>query len=367
MSKQQSSFGDSQEPQRPFDGYADPTSPIYENSHQQAQRERERAPVPLYLEGYRGPVDDFPHRELIGEKLIPPTGPAPIIKAMKFIPPAIILLLLLFMLGGGGNLFKQMVQAKNTATQQLATDQPYSVVVHDAQGRVHIHGGNSGPVTVTSTRYNASWVPQASNNMNVDARVVDDGRTILINAEKQGDSSGNDGQSVDLDVTVPAFINVQVTADHGAVKIDGITGSMNVEASDSINAQNIHSGNGRIAFRSREGAIDVDQLDGRVAFFTDQGHIEIGDAHLTGSSLMRTQDGKIVFDGNVDPENEYSFETRSGTIDVSLPSNARFNMRIFAEHSSVDNEFGSTIVGPGPRAHIGIATMSGNVEINEDN
>ncbi|GHO89599.1 DUF4097 family beta strand repeat-containing protein [Dictyobacter formicarum] len=366
MGKQQSSFGDSQEPQRPFNGYADPTSPIHEDPYEQAQRERDGAPVPLYLEGYRGPIEDFSRRGFIGEKLIPPPGPSPLVKAMKFIPPALILLLLLFMLAGGGNFFKQMVQAKNTITQQLATDQPYRVVVHDAQGRVHIHGSNSGPVTVTSTRYNASWVPQAS-DMNVDARVVDDGQTILINAEKRGDSSRNDGQSVDLDVTVPSFINVQITADHGAVKIDGITGSMNVYASDSINAQNIHSGHGRIAFRSRDGAIDVDQIDGQVSFSTYQGHIEVDGAHLTGSSRMRTQDGKIVFDGSVDPENDYSFETRSGAVAVSLPSNSSFILRIFSDHSPVDNEFGSTVIGPGPRAHIGIATMSGNVEINEDN
>ncbi|GCE04274.1 DUF4097 family beta strand repeat-containing protein [Dictyobacter aurantiacus] len=369
MGKQQSSFGDSrsQEPQRPFDGYADPTAPIHEHPQQQAQQERERVPVPLYLEGYRGPVDDFPHREMLGEKLVPAPGPSPFLKALKFIPPALILCLLLFMLAGGGNLFKQMVQAKNTTTQQLAADHPCNVVIHNARGRVHLHGSDNSPISVTSTRYNASWISRPGSEMNVDARVVDNGHTILIDTDRVGDNEHSDAQSVDLDVTVPTLINVQITAEHGAVKIDSITGNMSVEASDSINAQNVHSGDGHIAFYSRDGAIDVDQVDGQVAFTTNQGHIEVGDAHLTGPSHMRSQDGKIVFDGNVDPENEYSFESRGGAIDVSLPSNASFNLRVFADHSSVDNEFGSNVVGTGPRAHIGIATMSGNVEINEDN
>ncbi|GCE18071.1 DUF4097 family beta strand repeat-containing protein [Dictyobacter kobayashii] len=368
MGKQQSAFDDSQEPHGSFEGQTDPTSPIDMDSYQQAQRERDGTHTPFYPEGHRGLLEIFSHRELVGEKLIPFRGPSPFMSVIKFIPPAIILLLLLFMLAGGGNLFKQMVQAKTTTTQQLMVDQPCNIVIYDAQGQVHVHGSTNddGPVIVQSTKYDTSWSPQV-NNMNVDAHVVDYGHTILINVEKQGGNSSTGGQGVDLDVAVPSFINVQVTADDGAVRIDGITGNMNVEASDSINAQNINSGNGRIVFRARDGGIDVDQLEGQVALSTYQGHIEVGSAYLTGSSRMRTQEGKIVFDGNVDSESDYSFETQSGAVDLSLPSNASFNLHIFAAHSAVDNEFGSNIVGPGPRAHIGITTTSGNVEINEDN
>ncbi|GCE25885.1 hypothetical protein KDA_13690 [Dictyobacter alpinus] len=366
MDNQKASFGDSAESGQPFNAHVEPTSPSNVDPYRQPHLEQAAVPLYQHPDDYKAPAESFSHPRHAGEKLIPTERFSIIGTCIKFIPPALIIFLLIFLFAGGGNLFKGMVQAKLPAIQHLQVSQPVRVIIHNQQGKVHIHNGSEGAVTISTNKTTPDWILGTVAGPNVDARVVDRGHTVLIDARRQKDTAPDD-QDTDLDVTVPPSVDIQASVQHGSAYIEGVSGNMDVEVSDSINAQNVNSGSGRIIFKAHDGAIDVDQIQGQTFFSTYQGHIELVNAYLSRFSRLSTQDGKIAFDGNVEAGSKYSFETRTGNIEVALPSTASFALHIRAENGSIDNAFDSDVVGPAPRAQIGIATLSGNVEINENN
>ncbi|GER87246.1 hypothetical protein KDW_14080 [Dictyobacter vulcani] len=368
MDNQKASFEDSPESRPPFRGHADPTHPINVDSYRQLHwEEQETVPSLQLSDGYKGSADGFSHHQASGEKLIPVRRSSIISTCIKFIPPALIIFLLIFLFSGGGNLLKGLVLAKIPIVQHVPISLPARVLIRSQRGQVHIHTGSANMVTITTNRATPAWSFGARPGMNVDENVVDNGHTVLINVARTEEHAQQNEQGINLDVAVPPGIDIQAIVQHGSVHIEGVRGTMNIEASGSINAQNVNSASGRITFKSHDGAIDVDQLGGQAFFTTYQGHIEVVNAHLTGLSRMNTQDGKIAFDGNVDPESTYSFGTRTGAVEVSLPSTASFALHIFAGSGAVDNAFESAFVGPVPRAQIEIVSISGNVEINENN
>jgi hypothetical protein len=310
--------------------------------------------------------DSFSQRQMMGEKLVPQHTAFSLSSAMKLIPPVGIILLLLFAFLGGGHILKNIVFARTTQTQQLLVNQSTRVMIRDDYGQVHVHGGGADTIVVRSTQYSTSWSLQTS-PIKVDARVVDDGYAALINALQPNGMALQDGQRVDLDVTVPDIVALQVIAPKGAVLINGVSGSLHIESRDSINAQDVSSTRGDDVFSTQYGSIDVNRVDGQVEFAAPQGHIEIHDGRLFGQSRVQTDTGKIVFDGDVDPDGAYSFETQSGDISVSFPHTNSFDVNIFSDHGSVTNKFGSTSIGPPPRAQVSIATHTGNIEIDDAN
>jgi hypothetical protein len=87
--------------------------------------------------------DSFSQRQITGEKLVPQHNALRLGASIKLIPPACILLLLIFALLGGGRIFKDIVFASTTQTQQLFVNQSARIVIRDDYGQVHVHGGET--------------------------------------------------------------------------------------------------------------------------------------------------------------------------------------------------------------------------------
>jgi hypothetical protein len=69
------------------------------------------------------------------------------------------------------------------------------------------------------------------------------------------------------------------------------------------------------------------------------------------------------FAGELDPQGYYRFGTNLGTIDVVLPGNSSFTLAVATDLGSVNNQFGSTTVGPAPHAKLELRTNLGSVNI----
>jgi hypothetical protein len=339
------------------------TEPINMDPYQQSSGEQ---PGPL-PDGCRSDFkESFSQAQITGEKLVPQGSTLDLSTFVKLIPPASIFLLLLFALLGGGHVFNDIVSSRKIQSQQLQVEQFAHVVIQDNHGQVHVHSRSSGPITVRATQYVASWSAQ-SNFTDVDVRVVDDGGVALIDALRPDGTPFPDDQRVDLDITVPTMVALQVIAPQGAVSIDGVSGSLHIEARDSIDAQRVSGEYGSVVFKTQDGSIDADHVNGKVDFSAPQGYIEVRDGHLFGQSRMLTGTGKLVFAGDVDPSGAYSFETQSGMIAISLPQLTSFDLHLSAAQSLVSNQFEGTLIGPSPRAQLDIATQTGAVEINQAN
>lgn len=337
------------------------TDPIHMDPYQQPIWEQ----FPFPGTGASDFTDSFSQTQVTGEKLVPQCSAPGVSTFMKLVPPASIVILLLIALLGGGHVFNDIVSNRTNPSQQVQVNQSARVVIQDAYGQVHVHGSNVSSIVVRSTQFETG-VGIQSNATSVDARVIEDGNVVLIKALRSDGTSFQDGQRVDLDVTVPTLAALQVLAPQGAVAIDGVSGSMHIDARDSIDAQRVSGTHGAIVFKSQDGSIDAAHVSGQVDFSALQGYISIRDGHLFGQSGMRTDTGKLTFSGDFDPDGAYNFETQSGMIDISLPQPTSFDLHLFADQNLVNNEFDGTLMGPPPRAQLGIATQNGYIEINQE-
>ena len=337
------------------------TDPIHMDPYQQPTWEQ----IPFPSAAASNFTDNFSQSQVTGEKLVPQSSPSGMSTFMKLIPPACIFLLLLFALLGGGHVFNDIISSRTVPSQQVQINQSAHVVIQDDYGQVHIHGSNVSSIAVRSTQF-GTGVGIQSDATSVDTRVVDDGNVVLINALRSDGTSFSDDQRVDLDVTVPAQVALQVLAPQGAVAVDGVSGSLHIEARDSINAQHVSGTRGAIVFKSQTGSIDAAHVSGQVNFSALQGSITIRDGHLLGRSRMRTDTAKLAFSGDFDPDGAYSFETQSGMIEITLPQLTSFDLHLFADQNLITNEFEDALMGPPPRAQLGIATQNGYVEINQE-
>lgn len=183
--------------------------------------------------------------------------------------PGIIFLLIL--LGGIGFLAYRL-QTGNVITVDSGT----TLFVDDCTGYVHVHAS-------TSTN---QVVIQGLNSIFAPASHAQDSDTIIING-------------CDLDMTVPASINLKITADE--IDVFGVSGQMNLS--------------------------------------TNGGSITLVQDTLKGKSVLDNNGGAIIFQGSLDNTADATFSSNGGTIDISLPTNAAFHLKTTGNLDTLTTNF----------------------------
>ena len=79
---------------------------------------------------------------------------------------------------------------------------------------------------------------------------------------------------------------------------------------------------------------------------------------------METNYGSVRYAGSIDPQGTYTFKTINGNVNLTLPGNAAFQLQATTGSGSVNNEFGSALVGQGQRAQIMVNVTNGSVVVN---
>ena len=180
----------------------------------------------------------------------------------------------------------QSVTCKNTTTNQNVTfpsqavSSPLEVDVINDNGNIHtfhITGeSQSNNITFTAT----TWGGNAGN-------------CNLIPLSPAGTKLTIDGSSinkpVDFDLTLPQTLKLlNLSTSSGDIAVKGITSPMHLTS--------------------------------------ESGSIEVTESTLSGKSLLTTNSGSLAFVGRIDPGAVYQFETSRGGIDVTLPSDAAFQL-----------------------------------------
>ena len=198
-----------------------------------------------------------------------------------------------------------------------------ALVIRNPTGVIRIHSGVTNTVEVMATKYVNGWFGSQEEGA-ID--YAQDGDTIRITTRSNYRWSPLGGlRNVNLDITVPEHCDIQVDGSAGSIKIEGINGQVKVGTS--------------------AGTIDVQQ------------------ATLKGQVNLNTNTGTISFAGELDPQGYYRFGTNLGTIDVVLPGDSSFTLAVATDLGSVNNQFGSTTVGPAPHARLELRTNLGSVNI----
>jgi DUF4097 and DUF4098 domain-containing protein YvlB len=260
-------------------------------------------------------------------------------------------------------------------TFNMSTANP-ALVMNVGGGDVQVHTGTGNAIIIKETRRSAGF---ASSNDNV--AYSQSGNTVTVQDEGNLDFFGFNSQS--FDVTLPATADLQLQTGSGSVDVAGVNGQVNVQTgSGDITADNmsgkqatLKTGSGDVNLNNvsvqqdvlgtGSGSIDAHGLSGQVTLETGSGSTTIDQGALKGDSLLKAGSGDITYNGSLDANGNYRFETGSGDVDLTLPTSSAFNLDAHTGSGSVNNDFGSNQVGGSPRAPLSISTGSGDVDIHK--
>jgi DUF4097 and DUF4098 domain-containing protein YvlB len=153
-------------------------------------------------------------------------------------------------------------------------------------------------------------------------------------------------RSMDLHLTVPRWMRVDVSGTYSDVTITGVQSEVNVETvrgdvtvtggSKFVSLKSVEgavvlrNASGRIDLRSVNEGIVAAEVSGDVTAETVNGDIEL--SRVQASSVeAATVNGDISYDGGIRDEGQYRMTTHNGDIEIGIPekANARISVRTF--------------------------------------
>ena len=204
--------------------------------------------------------------------------------------PGIIFLLIIL---GGIGFFVYKLQTGNVIT----VDSGATLFIDECSGYVHVHAS-------TSTN---QVVLQGLGGIFVFSSHAQDSDTIIING-------------CDLDMTVPASINLKINADE--IDVFGVSGQMNLT--------------------------------------TNGGSIVLVQDTLKGTSVLDNNGGPTIFQGSLDSATNSTFSSNGGSVDISLPGDASFHLKIAGGVDAIATNFPGIAVANSsiPDTNVGISPQA---------
>ena len=238
-----------------------------------------------------------------------------------------------------------------------------ALVIRNPAGAIRIHSGVTNSVEMEATKYVNGWFGSQEEGA-ID--FAQDGDIIRVTTSSNYKWSPLGGlRNVNLDITVPEQCDIQVDGSAGSIRIEGIRGQVKVGTNaGTIDVQQVTL-EGQSRLTTSAGTINARQamLEGQASLTTNMGTIHVQQAMLKGQVNFHTNTGTIYFGGELDPQGYYRLGTNLGTIDVVLPGNSSFTLAAATDLGNVHNQFGSTTVGPAPRARLELRTNLGTVNV----
>lgn len=359
--------------------YPQETSRRQEGMGEQRQIDpREEA---AYAEGY-----GVPGAENIGEKIHPVEE-----QRRSQQPPrqrrkhgwwiVLLLVVLLFSaLAGGKAFFSRVNGVENRDFTLQAGQQAPHLIVNNGAGDVHVKVGNTDSVHIQATKYSFGLLPIANATVNYQQN----GNTIEVTSNIDGVSFLN-GADVDLEITVPAVADVNIVTYGGDIDLSNVNGKLDLKTmggdvslsnSRLSGASQIHTSGGDITLTQTNGVLQVETnggtiraenvaLSGNSSVRSSGGDISFKDSLFQGTVEVNTSGGDIDFQGTLAVNGDYTFHTSGGKVTLNLPENSAFAAQLETTGGEVNNEFGSNVVGTGPKATIKASSSGGDINVRK--
>ncbi|GCE23819.1 DUF4097 domain-containing protein [Dictyobacter kobayashii] len=198
-----------------------------------------------------------------------------------------------------------------------------SLAIHNPIGSLHIHRGEANSIVVRATKKTQGRFARLDDLKLV---YVQEGNRLIIKTENNAQRSGASILSgIDLDITVPYNCDMRIEQSIGSIELDGIDGQLQVKMNiGSINASNVI---------------------------------------LRRNSNISTNIGTFEFNGELDPAGTYECHSNIGSVQMTLPAAAAFEVHAHSNIGSFENQFASNVQGVAPRARLNAHTNIGSVEI----
>lgn len=311
MSQQQSQFHEDGPSERPYD-----------SQYYQPPVQRELNNDPREQAGYPQDYHYDPHAQ--GEKLRPMASPPRPHSSRKYWV-AIVIGLILFMgmmsshfaATGYGPIssphFGPYHMGDKPGGAGPAKMQEYKGSILNLQAidaNLHVHVGDSSNVQVNTVG------PASLNGKS-------DGTTITLDQTNAGGDIFGNGNK-DIDIAVPANMDMNIETTSGRVEINGVTGKVNISA------------------------VSAD--------------IQIDQTTLASGSSLETKSGYIHFNSNLAEKGTTTFTTVSGDVQVGLPASESAKVTTNTVSGAVHKGDNGSVTSSSPE--LIIATVSGDINVD---
>ncbi len=162
----------------------------------------------------------------------------------------------------------------------------------------------------------------------VDYELDDLDEQIIINIQDQ--HRGLSNNFIQMHLSIPGGIKVEVESDNASVLVQGYHGDLEV-ASTSGNVT-VENATGNLTLRSNRGNVTVQNCSGDSSVVGNYGTLTVIDnkGHIGVSTIM----GTVLYEGAIQESDTVSLETDHGPIEVNLESDS--NLELFVRSTSGD-------------------------------
>lgn len=241
-------------------------------------------------------------------------------------PWIVLTFFLLFLLIAGGAFFLFAALGYNfagytnsvTETHHFTVTANPTLVLNNDTGTIHIHAASSGSqITILATRHNGAGTNP--NDIKVNYAQNMEMNTVSVSVDRVNNFTFFGSLNVDFDVAVPASSALQVKTNTGGIDVSGVSGQM----------------------------------------------------------VLTSNTGSITFDGAIGPGGSYSFQTNTGSVNVTLPGASVFHVDASTDTGSINTNFPGVAVvhrqfvgadahsdvGSSPQATIRLRTNTGSINL----
>ena len=179
-------------------------------------------------------------------------------------------------------------------------------------------------------------------------------RANLVGTQLRVDVDADRGPgSADLELSVPAWINLRIDGNNCFVEVAGVSGAVSVKTvegdivltglSGTVDAESVEGkitlegGRGRVQLSTVEGDIGISKAGGEIVADSVDGNIALTETQASAVEIS-TVDGDVSYSGALLATGRYLFTTHDGDITMAIPENtsATFSVRTFGD-SRVDS------------------------------
>jgi|Deesub1362B_J571_1020462.scaffolds.fasta_scaffold00387_15 DUF4097 and DUF4098 domain-containing protein YvlB len=311
-------------------------------------------------------------------------------KAKKsiFLIILITLFLLLFYFGPLELLAKEKFEEKFEKVVPLS--KYGKVILKNISGNIKVKSWDKAEVKIEAIKISkAPTLSEAKENARrIKIEVNKENNTLLIETKYPTIIFKSLNVSLNYHLTIPFEAEIKTKSVSGDVfleKMGGeieartVSGNITIDeakkeiyckaVSGDLNLQNIK---GDIDVRTVSGNIHLINIKGSIEADSVSGDIEIRDASEVKKLKAKAVSGSIIYQGKIQLDGEYDFNSHSGDIHLEIPSDSAFDLEASTFSGKIKSEFEITISGEisrrkirgsvnGGGADVNISTFSGNI------
>ena len=235
-----------------------------------------------------------------------------------------------------------------SALAALAAPQTDKTVPVQPGARLEVRN-YGGEIAIKAWEQDAIRV-QALHSEREQVEIKSSGATVIVRGRSP---HGRAHQLIDYEISVPAWIKLELNGTYTDVRVEGVQGEIHVETVEG--EIQVRGGAEFVSLKSVEGAVRLEQARGRIEVHSVDENVSVidcageivadtvdGDIELRRLDATRvdasTVDGDILYIGSIHDQGRYRFVSHDGDITVVAPENINAAVSV----ATFDGEFETT-------------------------